>query len=63
MSSSWLGAHMLINISNLGQIKPGMTANLAVWDVASPGEIVYPMGFNTLTERIYEGQISTSPVH
>ena len=63
LAGTTVSAAKALGLSNLGQIKSGMTANLAVWDVASPGELAYPMGFNPLTERIYEGQVSASPVH
>ena len=63
LAGTTVSAAKALGLSNVGEIKPGMTANLAVWDVASPGEIVYPMGFNPLTERIYKGQVSATLAH
>ncbi len=45
-----------LGLTDVGQIKRGMTANLAVWNVSSPAELTYYMGYNPLAERIFEGQ-------
>lgn len=42
-------------LSDLGMIDPGMTADLAVWDVEHPAELAYRVGFNPLNRRIYKG--------
>lgn len=56
LSGTTVTAAKALGLTDTGQIKPGMVANLAVWDITSPGELVYPMGFNSLTERVYKGQ-------
>ncbi|MEP9388769.1 imidazolonepropionase [Mesorhizobium sp. KR9-304] len=39
-----------------GTLEPGKWADLAVWDVESPAELVYRMGFNPLYRRVWRGQ-------
>ncbi|BCH23968.1 imidazolonepropionase [Mesorhizobium sp. L-8-3] len=38
-----------------GTLEPGKWADLAVWDVERPAELVYRMGFNPLHARIWRG--------
>lgn len=44
-----------LGLDDRGQIAPGMRADLAVWDVRTPAELAYRIGFNPLHSRIYEG--------
>ncbi|UWR84486.1 imidazolonepropionase [Phaeobacter inhibens] len=44
-----------LGLTDRGQISAGMRADLAVWDVETPGELAYRIGFNPLYTRIYEG--------
>ncbi|KIC14944.1 imidazolonepropionase [Leisingera sp. ANG-Vp] len=44
-----------LGLTDRGQISAGMRADLAVWDVQTPGELAYRIGFNPLHSRIYEG--------
>ncbi|WP_409201429.1 imidazolonepropionase [Leisingera sp. M658] len=44
-----------LGLTDRGQISAGMRADLAVWDVESPAELAYRIGFNPLYTRIYEG--------
>ncbi|MEJ0101004.1 MAG: imidazolonepropionase [Pseudomonadota bacterium] len=39
-----------------GSIEPGKYADLAVWDIGSPAELVYCIGRNPLHERIWRGR-------
>ncbi|MCO5731238.1 imidazolonepropionase [Rhizobium sp. SSA_523] len=39
-----------------GTLEPGKSADLAVWDVESPAELVYRIGYNPLHARIFQGQ-------
>lgn len=39
----------------IGSIEPGKSCDLAIWDVASPAELIYPIGANPLHSRIYKG--------
>jgi imidazolonepropionase len=39
-----------------GTLEAGKWADLAIWDVESPAELVYRMGFNPLHRRVWRGQ-------
>ena len=39
-----------------GTLEAGKLADLAIWDVESPAELVYRMGFNPLHARIWRGR-------
>jgi imidazolonepropionase len=39
-----------------GTIEAGKHADLAIWDIESPAELVYRMGFNPLHARVWRGQ-------
>jgi imidazolonepropionase len=39
-----------------GSLEPGRWADLAIWDIDSPAELVYRMGFNPLHQRVWRGQ-------
>ena len=43
-------------LDETGSLEPGKWADLAVWDVESPAELVYRMGFNPLHARIRRGE-------
>ena len=47
-------AHAL-GLIDRGIIASGMTADLAVWNVAHPAELSYRIGFNALHARIFGG--------
>ena len=38
-----------------GTLEPGKWADLAIWDIEAPAELVYRMGFNPLHARIWRG--------
>ncbi|MEX6508719.1 imidazolonepropionase [Jiella sp. M17.18] len=40
-----------------GTLEAGKSADLAIWDIGSPAELVYRMGFNPLHARIWQGRI------
>ncbi|MGR3761393.1 imidazolonepropionase [Roseobacteraceae bacterium NS-SX3] len=44
-----------LGFTDRGVIAPGLRADLAVWDVKTPAELAYRIGFNPLYTRIYEG--------
>ncbi|MFV1439750.1 MULTISPECIES: imidazolonepropionase [unclassified Phaeobacter] len=46
-----------LGLTDRGQITAGMRADLAVWDVETPAELAYRIGFNPLYTRIYEGTL------
>ena len=39
-----------------GTLEAGKWADLAIWDVEKPAELVYRMGFNPLHQRVWRGQ-------
>ncbi len=46
-----------LGLADRGVIKTGMRADLAIWDVQSPGELSYHIGFNPLHKRIFGGAV------
>lgn len=46
-----------LGLSNLGTLTPGAPADLAIWDINDPAELVYRIGFNPLHRRIFNGAI------
>jgi imidazolonepropionase len=44
-----------LGLSDCGQIAAGYRADLAVWDVQTPAELAYRIGFNPLHSRIFGG--------
>ena len=46
-----------LGLSDSGMIKPGLRADLAIWDVEHPAELSYRIGFNPLHQRIFGGRL------
>jgi len=44
-----------LGLDDAGQIKPGLRADLAIWDIQHPAELAYRIGFNPLWKRIFGG--------
>lgn len=44
-----------LGLADVGMIKAGMRAELAVWDIKHPAELSYRIGFNPLHTRIFGG--------
>ena len=49
-------ARALGRSAETGTLEPGTRCDLAVWDIESPAELVYRMGFNPLYARIWSGR-------
>ena len=49
-------ARALGKLGEVGTLEAGKWADLAIWSVESPAELVYRMGFNPLHQRIRRGQ-------
>ncbi|BDW87691.1 imidazolonepropionase [Thalassospira tepidiphila] len=45
-----------LGLSDTGRIKPGLRADLAIWNAKHPAELAYRIGFNPLFERIISGE-------
>lgn len=43
-------------LDKAGTLEAGKSADLAIWDIERPAELVYRMGFNPLNARIWRGQ-------
>lgn len=43
-------------LSQTGTLEAGKSADLAIWNIERPAELVYRMGFNPLHARIWRGQ-------
>ena len=50
-------AAQALGVSDTGQIKPGLRADLAIWDIEHPAELAYRIGFNPLSRRIFGGEL------
>jgi imidazolonepropionase len=46
-----------LGLGDAGMIKPGLRADLAVWNVEHPAALAYRIGFNPLWKRIYGGAL------
>ncbi len=55
-------ARALGRLDSIGTIEVGKQADLAIWNIESPAELVYRIGFNPLHERIWNGE-STEGTH
>ncbi|MGX7872382.1 imidazolonepropionase [Mesorhizobium sp. ORM6] len=49
-------ARALGQLGETGTLEVGKSADLAIWDIERPAELVYRMGFNPLHARIWRGQ-------
>jgi imidazolonepropionase len=50
-------AYALGRSAEIGTLEAGKFADLAIWDISEPAELVYRMGFNPLYMRVWRGQI------
>jgi len=46
-----------LGMDDAGMIKPGLRADLAIWDIEHPAELAYRIGFNPLWKRIFGGDL------
>ncbi|UJW75766.1 imidazolonepropionase [Rhizobium sp. SL42] len=51
-------ARALGRLDTIGTIEAGKQADLAIWNIESPAELVYRIGFNPLHQRIWNGDIT-----
>ncbi|SKA29825.1 imidazolonepropionase [Consotaella salsifontis] len=50
-------ARALGRLGEIGTLEPGKWADLAIWDIEEPAELVYRIGFNPLHGRVWRGNI------
>ncbi|OAP40054.1 imidazolonepropionase [Sinorhizobium glycinis] len=43
-------------VGETGTIEAGKSADLALWSIDAPAELIYRIGFNPLSERIFKGE-------
>ncbi len=48
-------ARALGRLDEIGTLEPGKACDLAIWDIETPAELVYRIGFNPLYKRVYRG--------
>lgn len=46
-----------LGMEDAGMIRPGLRADLAIWDIEHPAELAYRIGFNPLWKRIFGGEL------
>jgi imidazolonepropionase len=44
-----------LGLEDMGVVRPGMRADLAIWNISHPAELAYRIGFNPLAKRIFGG--------
>jgi imidazolonepropionase len=47
-----------LGLADRGEIKAGLRADLAFWDVDRPGDLAYPLGFNPISAIMQNGEFS-----
>jgi imidazolonepropionase len=52
-----VNAAKALGLDDRGMIAPGLKADLVLWDVARPGDLAYPLGFNPLSAVIHQGEV------
>ncbi|MFC5758935.1 imidazolonepropionase [Rhizobium sp. GCM10022189] len=50
------GARALGLLTETGTIEAGKSADLAIWNIESPAELVYRIGFNPLHSHVFKGE-------
>jgi imidazolonepropionase len=53
-------ARALGRLGDIGTLEAGKACDLAIWDIESPAELVYRVGFNPLHARVRHGRMSAT---
>lgn len=51
-------ARALGRLDSVGTLEAGKRCDLAIWDIESPAELVYRIGFNPLYARVFGGKVT-----
>lgn len=51
-------AAQALDINDAGRLRPGLRADLAIWNVEHPAELSYRIGTNMLYQRVFQGKLS-----
>lgn len=54
------GARALGKLNEIGTLETGKYCDLAIWDIETPAELVYRVGFNPLHARVRHGRTTFS---
>jgi imidazolonepropionase len=54
------GARALGRLNEIGTLEAGKFCDLAIWDIETPAELVYRVGFNPLHARVRQGRTTFS---
>ena len=57
LAGTTCNAARALGMSDRGTIAAGQRADLAVWNAEHPAELAYRIGFNSLYQRIFGGQL------
>jgi imidazolonepropionase len=52
-----LNAARALGLKDRGQLVAGQLADLAIWQVDSPGELAYPLGLNPCVAALKRGEL------
>jgi imidazolonepropionase len=52
-------ARALGRLDEIGTLEAGKRCDLAIWDIESPAELVYRIGFNPLHARVFGGRLTS----
>jgi imidazolonepropionase len=52
-------ARALGRLDSIGTLDAGKRCDLAIWDIESPAELVYRIGFNPLHARVFGGKVTS----
>lgn len=58
LAGTTVHAAKALGANDTGQIRAGLRADLAIWDVDHPAELSYRIGFNSLHVRIFGGALT-----